>query len=98
MGNNQSKAIGSRMKPKYIHIVSAIWLFAVASIFAESFTNRPTAGDMQEIVDEGIACGNAVCERDLAVGETNAVLPYCGHGQSYFASLQQELVQCQISS
>lgn len=69
-----------------------VWIFvAISEVFAESFPNRPTAGELEEIVEQGMVCGNAVRERGLAVNDAGSFLPYCGHGQSYFASLQQEL-------
>jgi len=68
------------------------WIFLIApNGFSESFPNRPAAGELEEIVEQGITCGNAVRERGLAVNDAGNFLPYCGHGQSYFASLQQEL-------
>ena len=70
----------------------ALWAVAlVASGYAESFSNRPTAGDMSEYVAQGIICGNAVRERELAVSSSQNLLPYCGTWQPYVASLQQEL-------
>lgn len=77
---------------KYIHIVLVIWFFAAVSIgIAETFQNRPTLSGLNETVNQAIVCGNAVIERDVVVNRNQSFFPYCGHGQSYFASLQQEL-------
>lgn len=77
---------------QHFHVVIMVWILMVGTIgFAESFTNRPTASGMGDIVEGGITSGNAVYEREVVVGYTNTFLPYCGHGQSYFVSLQRKL-------
>lgn len=47
--------------------------------------------ELSETVNQAIMCGNAVGERDVVVNRNQNFLPYCGQGQSYFASLQTEL-------
>ncbi len=79
------------MTTKYFHIVLAIWFCAVIPlVFAEDFQNRPTLSGLNETVNQATVCGNAVIERDVVVNRNQNFFPYCGHGQSYFASLQQE--------
>jgi len=52
------------MKTKNLHIILAIWICAVGWIgFAESFPNRPTAAEMDEVVDLGTHCMRGVNER-----------------------------------
>ena len=80
------------MNIRCFHIGLAVWIFiAVSGGFAESFPNRPTLTELNEVVNQAIVCGNAVGERDLVVSRNQIFFPYCGHGQSYFASLQHEL-------
>jgi len=48
--------------------------FAVASVFAESYPNRPTVGEMNEIVEKGTECVRGVNERCWATQyQTNPV-------------------------
>lgn len=63
----------------------------VPLVFAESFQSRPTLTELNEAVEQAIVCGYAVNERDAVVSRNQIFFPYCGHGQSYFASLQYEL-------
>lgn len=52
------------MNTRYFHIGLAIWIFAVVPLgFAESFPNRPTAGEMDKIVELGTECVRGVNER-----------------------------------
>ncbi|MFC1453776.1 hypothetical protein ACFLQL_01200 [Verrucomicrobiota bacterium] len=79
------------MNIKSFHIGLAIWIFAVVSVFAESYPNRPSAGELEEIAEQGMVCGNAVRKRGVVANDAGSFLPYCGYGQPYFASLQQKL-------
>ena len=77
---------------KYFYIALEIWSCAVIPlVFAEDFQNRPTLSGLNETVNQAIACGHAIEERDEAVGWEESFMPYYGLGQSYFVSLQQEL-------
>lgn len=77
---------------KCFHIALAIWFFAVIPlVFAEDFQNRPTLSGLNEVVNQATVCGNALNKRDVVVSRNQIFSPYCGHGQSYFASLQHEL-------
>ena len=59
---------------KYIHIVLAIWSFAVVAIFAEDYPNRPTAYEMQGLVVSGTQCARGMNERCWATQyQTNPV-------------------------
>lgn len=52
----------------------SVLLFAVVPVFAESYPNRPTAGEMDEIVALGTECMRGVNERCLATQyQTNPV-------------------------
>ena len=83
---------GSQMNAGYMRVAVALWITAlVAGGHAESFTNWPVLTDASEYVAQGIACGNAVHERELAAVRTNTFLPYCGIWQPYIASLQREM-------
>gem|GEM_PF-2751597 len=80
------------MNTKCFYIGLAIWTIIFVSLgFAEDFQNRPTLTELNEVVNQAIECGNAVIERDVVVSRNQNFFPYCGHGQSYFASLQTEL-------
>lgn len=67
-------------------------MWATISIgFAENFQDRPTLSGLNEMVEQATTYGYAVNERDMVVNRNQNFFPYCGHGQSYFASLQSEL-------
>lgn len=80
------------MNAGYLRVAVAFWIVAlVVGGYAESFPNRPSLEDMSECVEQGIICGNAVRERELAVNRSRSFLPYCGVWQPYIVLLQQEL-------
>jgi len=75
-----------------LYIAFASWLFATVSLgSAENFQNRPVLSELNEMVEQATMCGYAINERDLVVSRSQNFFPYCGYGQSYFASLQTEL-------
>ncbi|MDD5486484.1 MAG: hypothetical protein PHW65_02895 [Dehalococcoidales bacterium] len=63
----------------------------ISSVCAEDFTGRPTLSDLKQTVENAVESAYAVHERDTVVSRNAAFFPYCGHGQTYFASLQTEL-------
>ena len=80
------------MNAGYLRVTVALWIVAiVASGYAESFPNRPSLKDMDEYLAQGMICGNALRERELAVNRNPSFLPYCGVWQPYIVFLQQEL-------
>lgn len=80
------------MNAGYLRVAVALWFVAlVAGGYAESFPNRPALADMSEYAAQGIICGNAVRERELAVNRSRSFLPYCGVWQPYIVSLQSEI-------
>lgn len=55
---------GIQMKAGYLRVTVALWIVAlVAGGYAESYPNRPTASEMDEIVEQGTACVLGVNER-----------------------------------
>lgn len=80
------------MKIKYFHIGLVVWIFAaVPLVFAEDFQDQPTLSELNETVEKAIVGGLALEERDVVVSRDENFLPYCGHWESYFNSLQHEL-------
>ena len=83
---------GIQMNAGYLRVAGALWSVAlVVGGYAESFPNRPSLKDMDEYVAQGMICGNALRERELAVNRNPSFLPYCGVWQPYIVFLQQEL-------
>jgi len=80
-------------KPVYMQAMAgvALWTLIVPLALAGSYADRPESSDLNETVEKAIAGGYALVERDTVVGRSVGFFPYCGHGQSYFSSLQAEL-------
>ncbi|MDD5676701.1 MAG: hypothetical protein PHW60_01760 [Kiritimatiellae bacterium] len=55
---------GSQMNAGYLRVAVALWIVALVAVgYAESYPNRPTAGEMNNIVDKGTECVLGVNER-----------------------------------
>jgi len=83
--------IDKTMNAKHTIALAILIFMFVPFVFAEEFQNRPTLSGLNETANQATVCGNAVIERDTVVSRNQNFFPYCGHGQSYFASLQHEL-------
>ena len=66
---------GSQMSAGYLRVAVALWIVTlVAGGYAESFPDRPTAGELDEIVELGTGCFHGVNERCWATQyQTNPV-------------------------